>query len=126
MRFTTKLPLEVKSQGSWDADAAAYTEFMRLKPAELTAIRDTVRSVAGPSATVLLFGSRVNDAARGGDIDLLVELSTPVDSSARLSARIGARLQQVLGDRRIDVLVAAPNLQESPLHRIARESGVAV
>lgn len=126
MRFTTNLPREVKSQGSWVADAAAYTEFMRLTPAELTAIRDTVRSVAGASATVRLFGSRVNDAARGGDIDLLVELQTPVDSSVRLSARIGARLQQVLGDRRIDVLVAAPNLQEGPIHRVARESGVAV
>lgn len=106
--------------------AAAYTEFMRLTPAELAAIRDTVRAVAGASATVRLFGSRADDSARGGDIDLLVELAAPVDSAVLMSARIGARLQQVLGDRRIDVLIAAPNLQDSPLHRVARESGVQV
>lgn len=99
---------------------------MRLSPAELAAIRNTVRTVAGSSARVLLFGSRVDDSARGGDIDLLVELDSPVDSAVRLSARIGARLQQVLGDRRIDVLIAAPNLQESAIHRVAREMGVQV
>lgn len=97
---------------------------MRLTPAELAAIRDTVSTVAGASATVRLFGSRVDDSARGGDIDLLVELEAPVDSAVRLSARIGARLQQVLGDRRIDVLIAAPNLQDSPIHRVARATGV--
>ena len=99
---------------------------MRLTPSELAAVRDTVRNVAGTSATVRLFGSRVDDSARGGDIDLLVELETPVDSAVRMSARIGARLQQVLGDRRIDLLIAAPNLQDSPVHRVARESGVQV
>lgn len=97
-----------------------------MTPTELAAIRDTVRALVGDSASVRLFGSRVDDGARGGDIDLLVELETPVDSAARLSARIGARLQQVLGDRRIDVLVAAPNLQEGAIHRIARESGIEV
>jgi len=99
---------------------------MRLTPAELAAVRDTVRAVAGASATVRLFGSRVDDNARGGDIDLLVELETPVDSAVRLSARIAARLQQVLGDRRIDVLIAAPSLPESPVHHVARASGVEV
>ena len=99
---------------------------MRLTPAEIASIRDTVRAVAGDSATVRLFGSRLDDSARGGDIDLLVELEEPVDSAVRMSARIGARLQQVLGDRRIDVLIAAPNVHESTVHRVARESGVSV
>jgi predicted nucleotidyltransferase len=105
-------------------EAASYTDFMRLTSAELAAIRDTVRAVAGTSATVRLFGSRTDDGARGGDIDLLVELAAPVASAVRLSARIAARLQQVLGDRRIDVLIAAPKLPESPIHRVARDSGV--
>lgn len=85
-----------------------------------------MRTIAGPSSRVLLFGSRIDDAARGGDVDLLVELDEPVDSAVLLSARIGARVQQSLGDRRIDVIVCAPNVPAQPIHRIARANGLAV
>ncbi len=43
---------------------------MRLTPAQITTILDTVRKVAGPDARVRLFGSRLDDHARGGDIGL--------------------------------------------------------
>ena len=69
-------------------------------------------------------GSRTDDQARGGDIDLLVEMDQPVATPALLGARIGARLQQALGERRIDVVVAAPNIREQAIHRVARESGI--
>ena len=39
-------------------------------------------------------------------------------------SRIGARLQQALVDRSIDVLLAAPNLREERIHRVARETGI--
>jgi predicted nucleotidyltransferase len=97
---------------------------MRLTAIERTTIRDTVRAVAGAGSRVRLFGSRVNDLARGGDIDLLVELDHAVAKPTLFTARIGARLQQVLGDRRIDIVLAAPNLREEPIHRIARETGI--
>jgi predicted nucleotidyltransferase len=97
---------------------------MRLTTTERATIRDTVRAVAGAGSRVRLFGSRVNDLARGGDIDLLVELDHAVAKPTLFSARIGARLQQVLGDRRIDIVLAAPNLREEPIHRIARETGI--
>lgn len=97
---------------------------MRLTPTEHAAIRETVLAVAGAGSRVRLFGSRVDDLARGGDIDLLVELDYAVAQPTLFSARIGARLQQALGDRRIDVLLAAPNLREEPIHRVARETGI--
>lgn len=103
---------------------APYTFCMRLTNAERAAICETVRSVAGPTTRVRLFGSRADDLARGGDIDLLVEVDHPVQSVVRLGARIGVRLQQVLGERRIDVVMAAPNVAESTIHRVARETGV--
>jgi len=67
---------------------------------------------------------RTDDGAKGGDIDLLVDVSLPVESPVRLGARIGAQLQLALGDQRIDVLVVAPNVTEQPIHRLARSSGV--
>jgi predicted nucleotidyltransferase len=89
-------------------------------------IRDTVRSVVGAQTRVRLFGSRVDDQARGGDIDLLVEADHPVDTPVLVGARIGARLQQALGDCRIDVLLVAPNVREQAIHRVARETAVEV
>lgn len=97
---------------------------MRLTAAEQRAIRETVRSVTGPQTRVRLFGSRTDDAAKGGDIDLLVEVDDPVDSPALLGARIGARLQQALGERRFDIVLAAPNVAEQPIHRVARATGI--
>ena len=97
---------------------------MRLSAGQINIIRQTVATLAGPAAVTRVFGSRTDDGLRGGDIDLYVELKEPVDSAVRLSARIGARLQQLLGDRRIDVLISAPNLPQHPIHRIARETGI--
>jgi predicted nucleotidyltransferase len=97
---------------------------MRLTPAQRKTIRDTVRSLAGADARVRLFGSRTDDRARGGDIDLLVEVDRPVHGAALLGARIGARLQQALGDRRIDVVLSATNTPPQPIVRMAREEGI--
>ena len=102
----------------------SYTHLMRLSVTERSTIRQTVSAVAGPQARVLLFGSRTDDAAKGGDIDLLVDVPQPVASPVLLGARIGARLQMALGDQRIDVLVVAPNVTEQPIHRQARSTGV--
>jgi len=52
---------------------------MRISASEQTAIRQAVHEVAGADARVSVFGSRVDDALRGGDIDLFVELAHTVD-----------------------------------------------
>ena len=57
-----------------------------------------------------MFGSRVDDRARGGDIDLLLETPQPM-SAAKVAARrqaFVARLHRLIGERRIDVVVAGP------------------
>lgn len=105
-------------------DASPYLAGrFRLTECEREKIRAVVRAVAGPEARVRLFGSRTDDRLRG-DIDLLVEVGEPVASAVRLEARLDARLQRELGERRIDVLVAAPNVAGQPVHRAARESGI--
>lgn len=38
-------------------------------------------------------------------------------------AAIGARLEIDLGERRIDLLLQAPNLQQLPVHRVAKATG---
>ncbi len=97
---------------------------MRLSPDQAHAIVAATQELAGADARVRLFGSRVNDQLRGGDIDLLVECPRPVARPVWLAAQITARLQRSLGERKIDVLVVDPTTELEPVHRVARAEGM--
>jgi predicted nucleotidyltransferase len=97
---------------------------MRLTAEQANTIRRIASEEAGDDIVVRLFGSRLDDAARGGDVDLLVRMPHPVDNPALLAARLSARLMRVLGGRRVDVLLAAPNLKTLPIHSLAEAEGV--
>jgi predicted nucleotidyltransferase len=74
---------------------------MRLSDEEKTVIRNSILQ-ADPEASVLLFGSRVNDAAKGGDIDLLC-FSKIIDRPQKRALR--RKLSDGLGGQRVDLLV---------------------
>ena len=97
---------------------------MRLSPRTQTIIRDTAREIFGPQVTTLVFGSRVDDAARGGDIDLIVQLEQPVPQRERKALQLVARLQRRLGMQPIDVLVVDPQTEILPVHEEAFRTGV--
>jgi len=99
---------------------------MRISPQERASIRQATESVAGAGARALLFGSRVHDDLRGGDIDLLVELPAPTEDALGLSVRIAARIQRQIGLRKIDILIADPVTPDSALLRQARQDAVPV
>lgn len=96
---------------------------MRLSEAQVEAVRRAVRQVAGEEATATLFGSRLDDAARGGDVDLLVGVPYVVDNPALLIARLSARLSAALGGRSVDVVLTAPNLARWAIHDVAQREG---
>ena len=77
---------------------------MRLTEAQRKIIREAGLRHFG--VTPYLFGSRLNDVARGGDIDLFI----PGDWSPREAVprrlRFCAELRQRLSDQKIDVVVA--------------------
>lgn len=97
---------------------------MRLTPEQIAAIRQGVAQIAGDMARVWLFGSRVRDDARGGDVDLMVELDTPVAEPAALSARLATVVSRAMEGRKVDVLIKAPNLMVLPIHSIALAEGI--
>ncbi len=74
---------------------------MRLADDEQQAIGNTIRE-ADADARIYLYGSRADDTAQGGDIDVLV-LSKKINLMAKLE--ILAQLHRKLGERKIDIAV---------------------
>lgn len=91
---------------------------MRLSDSDRYAITHAI-AIKDPDAAVYLFGSRANDAAKGGDIDLLI-LSTKISLLDKLD--ILAELHGRLGEQKIDLIVY-PDLTK-PFARIAMSQGV--
>lgn len=96
---------------------------MRLTQQQQRVITEAAAETFGPDANVILFGSRVDDRKRGGDIDLLVECPQPVANAGLAAARMAARIQRRLGDRKIDVLYIWPGLPPSAVHQAALAHG---
>ncbi len=64
---------------------------MLLSEIEQQTIKESV-SAFDKQAKIVLFGSRVRDAARGGDIDLLLSTSQLTDTFARIAFGQGEML----------------------------------
>lgn len=95
-----------------------------LKPSHIGIILGTTRALLGDGARVTLFGSRVDDRLKGGDVDLMVEVSQPIDEPALLSARLASRVSRAMDGRRVDVVLKAPNLQRQAIHDVAQQTWV--
>ena len=91
---------------------------MRLSADQAKIIRQEVLTHLGPSSAVWLFGSRINDEARGGDVDLYVETDSPALLDER---RCKVSLEEKL-DMPVDLLVRSFQ-DDSPIARIAKNQG---
>lgn len=95
---------------------------MRLTPHEIAAIKAAAREAFGDTAVVRLFGSRVDDSKRGGDIDLHVEVDTP---RRRRDALVFRReLWKRLDEAPVDVVVTERGQPAHWIDRAALRTGV--
>lgn len=91
---------------------------MRLTEQQITIIKSEIEK-KDLDAKIYLFGSRVDDNALGGDIDLLV-LSKVIDFSQKI--KIQAQLFIKLNEQQIDLLVAKDT--EKPFVKLALLDGI--
>ena len=93
---------------------------MRLSEYEQQAIKEAFSAVF-EHGTLYLFGSRVDDAKKGGDIDLYIE---PQDTSTLAKKKIAflVDLKQRMGERKIDVVIDRGNGRL--IDTIAKKEGV--
>lgn len=95
---------------------------MRLDGQQKKAIIDAVKGL-DREARIILFGSRVDDNARGGDFDLLV-----------VSDKLGLRDEWVIrrdildqmGWQKLDLIIARRDQLSSGIAQLALEQGVAL
>lgn len=97
---------------------------MRLTDDEVAAIKAAAREAFGDSAVVRLFGSRVDDSLRGGDLDLHIEL--PADDADRRRGEVLFRrtIWRSLDWGEVDVVVAVAGAPHRWIDAAAHRTGI--
>ena len=90
---------------------------MRLTPNQTLSILQTVGRWTNKGTTVYLFGSRLDDQARGGDVDLLLETDEALTRIER--AQIKMELEAELG-LPVDVVGLIRGQTPTPFQTLAR------
>lgn len=94
---------------------------MRLTSDARDIIKQTVLRETGPGAAVYLFGSRLDDARRGGDVDLYIETDHPLPPLQR--ARLKLHLEAMLG-LPVDIVFYRKGGSATAFQRIAAAKSV--
>ena len=90
---------------------------MRLSVREIETVRRMLHEV-DPHGRIYFFGSRADDAQKGGDIDLFLDASTELGLKRKLALEY--RLTSEC-DTKVDLLVKNPGQEESAIFAIARK-----
>ncbi len=93
---------------------------MRLSVNQQQNILQTLYQNFGATTKVWLFGSRVDDSRRGGDVDLYVE--TNKGSTLLTKLRCKMALEELL-DLPVDLIVK-DQTKDDPIYKIAKKAGV--
>jgi predicted nucleotidyltransferase len=93
---------------------------MRLTAFEVNAIKQSAEEVFGSTVEVVLFGSRVDDEKKGGDIDLYIKAQTGSDFAHQIKFLVA--LEQKIGEQKIDVILAID--KNRPIEQQALSTGI--
>lgn len=96
---------------------------MRLTEQEVAAIKIAAREAFGASAIVRLFGSRVRDEARGGDIDLHFEVDPGCDTDDAVE-RFEDVLFRSIDEQRVDKIFSVRGTPRGPFEEIGYRDGL--
>ena len=95
---------------------------MRLSPQIAEKLVSLAKENFGEDCKLYLFGSRVDDSKKGGDIDLLLECKDEISSEQKIMFL--ANVQRNITERKVDLLIADKNRQDLEIVRIAKETGI--
>ena len=96
---------------------------MRLTNYEIFVIKTQVALIFGSNAKVYLFGSRIFDSKKGGDIDLLIVTAENTIYSREKTNLLNVNLILALGDQKIDILVNRTHTKQA-IYQTALQTGI--
>ncbi len=99
---------------------------MRLTTLQIEAIKETFINNFGEQDHLWLFGSRVDDTKKGGDIDLYIETNyTDLSLIVRKKIKFLTDLQMKIGEQKIDAVINIVSLnQKLNIFQEARDTGI--
>ncbi len=94
---------------------------MRLSKDEVTIIKRVILKYI-EDAKIFLFGSRVDDNKRGGDIDIFVQTDKTI--SLKKQIKILTEIEMNGIERRVDLLLQMPNSRDRAIFQTAKKEGI--
>lgn len=94
---------------------------MRLEKKDIQNIKEVIHSKIS-DAKIYLFGSRVDDAKKGGDIDLFVKTSQDIKLKDELTILTLLELNGIL--RKVDLIVDTPNRDKSEFFKTIEKEAI--
>lgn len=96
---------------------------VRLSSYQVEELVRATKDCFGSEARVWLFGSRVDDAKKGGDIDLYIETSLE-EGIVQAKLHWLRALYRSFGEQKIDLIVRSRADEMDPFHTIAKKSAI--
>jgi len=96
---------------------------MRLEPHEVATIKSAACEAFGDAVVVRLFGSRVRDDVRGGDIDLHLEVEEGQEDVGH-AARFRWQVYEAIDEQKMDLVFHVRGRPMRPIDAIAHAEGV--
>jgi len=93
---------------------------MRITEHEKNVIVEAVKSVDS-TAHVWLFGSRVDDAKKGGDIDIAI-FSEMINKDTMLKIKVNRFICNKIGEQKIDIITTSDG--KEAIFRLAMAEGI--
>ena len=98
---------------------------MRISKKKIEIIKQTAMETFGTDCKVWIFGSRVDDTKRGGDIDIFIEIPHRINDKVKKEIKFLAKLKRELGDQKIDLVVRVKG-EDDFISREAKQKGVEI
>ena len=94
---------------------------MRISESEIQIIKQSILKYID-KPRIFLFGSRVDDKKKGGDIDIFVESSQDISLTQQI--KILTEIEMKGLNRKVDLIIKAPNVKEKSIFQTAIETGI--
>jgi predicted nucleotidyltransferase len=78
---------------------------MRITENEISTIKNLAQKIFGQGTLVYLFGSRVDNDKKGGDIDLFITNKEKTNLTILKKIEFLAELKLIIGEQKIDVIL---------------------